>query len=54
MSTLELRKKAILARFNAPDLGAEEAGKLSTELGQVQENLDTKEMRWLELSERGG
>ncbi len=54
MTTLELRKKAILARFNAPDLGADEAGKLSTELGQVQNDLDTKEMRWLELSEKGG
>ena len=54
MSTLEQRKKQILARFNAPDLGAEEAGKLSAELGQVQGNLDTKEMRWLELSEKGG
>ncbi len=53
MSTLEQRKKQILARFNASDLGADEAGKLSTELGQVQENLDTKEMRWLELSEKG-
>ena len=53
MSTLEQRKKQILGRFDAPDLGADEAGKLSTELGQVQENLDTKEMRWLELSEKG-
>ena len=53
MSTLEQRKKQILARFNAPDLGADEAGKLSTELGQVQGNLDTQEMRWLELSEKG-
>ena len=54
MTTLELRKQAILVRFNASDLGADEAGKLSKELGQVQENLDTKEMRWLELSEKGG
>ena len=54
MSTLEQRKKQILARFNAPDLGADEAGKLSTELGQVQGNLETKEMRWLDLSEKGG
>jgi len=54
MTTLELRKKEILARFNAPDLGADEAGKLSTELGKVQGDLDSKEMRWLELSEKGG
>ena len=53
MATLERRKKEILDRFNAPDLGAEEAHKLSTELGALQNTLDDKEMRWLELSERG-
>ncbi|MBK9338434.1 MAG: ABC-F family ATP-binding cassette domain-containing protein [Lewinellaceae bacterium] len=51
MATLERRKKEILERFNAADLGAAEAGKLSTELGKVQNDLDEKEMRWLELSE---
>lgn len=53
IATLESRKKQILERFNAPDLGAEEAGKLSGELGKLQEDLETKEMRWLELAERG-
>jgi len=50
---LENRKKQILERFNAADLGAVEAGKLSAELGKLQDDLDVKEMRWLELAERG-
>ncbi len=49
----ESRKKQILERFNAADLGADEAGKLSAELGKLQEDLEVKEMRWLELAERG-
>ncbi len=53
MATLERRKKEILDRFNASDLGADEASRLSTELGALQNTLDDKEMRWLELSERG-
>jgi len=52
MATLERRKKEIMERFNAADLGAEEAGKLSAELGKLQDDLDGKEMRWLELSEK--
>jgi ATP-binding cassette subfamily F protein uup len=53
VAALENRKKQILERFNAADLGADEAGKLSSELGKLQEELDVKEMRWLELAERG-
>ncbi|MBK6998188.1 MAG: ABC-F family ATP-binding cassette domain-containing protein [Lewinellaceae bacterium] len=53
VAALESRKKQILERFNALDLGADEAGKLSAELGKLQEDLDGKEMRWLELAERG-
>jgi ATP-binding cassette subfamily F protein uup len=52
LAELERRKKEILARFDAADLGAAEAQKISVELGQVQEKLDEKEMRWLELSEK--
>ncbi|MCC7465604.1 MAG: ABC-F family ATP-binding cassette domain-containing protein [Saprospiraceae bacterium] len=52
IGALESRKKEILARFNAEDLGADEAAKLSAELGQLQETLEMKEMRWLELAER--
>ncbi len=53
IAAFENRKKQILERFNAADLGAEEAGKLSAELGKLQDDLDGKEMRWLELAERG-
>jgi hypothetical protein len=38
--------------FNAADLDATQASKLSTELGTLQETLDMKELRWLELAER--
>jgi len=53
MAGHESRKKEILNRFNAPDLGADEAGKLSKELGTLQEALEMKELRWLELAEKG-
>ncbi len=53
IAALESRKKQILERFNAADLGADEAAKLSAELGKLQEDLEVKEMRWLELAERG-
>ncbi|MFN4256789.1 MAG: ABC-F family ATP-binding cassette domain-containing protein [Saprospiraceae bacterium] len=52
LAELERRKKQILEKFNASDLAADEAGKLSVELGQLQNTLDDKEMRWLELSEK--
>ncbi len=52
MSSLEGRKKEILNKFNAPNLAPDAAGKLSVELGTLQENLEEKEMRWLELSEK--
>ncbi|MCB9332499.1 MAG: ABC-F family ATP-binding cassette domain-containing protein [Lewinellaceae bacterium] len=52
IARLEGRKAEIMARFNAPDLDAGEATKLSTELGDLQNQLDEKEMRWLELAER--
>ena len=52
MAAAESRKKEILNRFNDAALGAEEATKLSSELGKLQESLDNKELRWLELAER--
>lgn len=52
IARLESRKAEILNRFNAMDLAATEAEKLSVELGQVQSDLDEKEMRWLELADR--
>lgn len=52
IAQLEARKKTILERFNADSLGADEAAKLSTELGSLQASLEEKELRWLELAER--
>ena len=51
IAKMESRKTEIMERFNAADLGANEAAKLSAELGKLQEELDVREMRWLELSE---
>ena len=53
IARLESRKAEILDRFNGAGLGADEAAKLSVELGQIQNDLDTKEMRWLELADQG-
>ncbi len=52
IAELERRKTEILAKFNDADLSAEAASKLSVELGQLQNTLETKEMRWFELSEK--
>jgi len=45
---LEKRRAEILELFNNP---SEEMNALSKELAEVQESLDEKEMRWLELAE---
>ncbi|HND89760.1 MAG TPA: ABC transporter C-terminal domain-containing protein, partial [Saprospiraceae bacterium] len=52
IAALEARKKEILGQFDSGTLSPEAASRLSTELGQVQESLDMKEMRWLELADR--
>jgi ATP-binding cassette subfamily F protein uup len=52
IAKLESRKAEIMASFNATDLAADAISKLSKELGDVQNTLDDKEMRWLELAER--
>ncbi len=45
---LETRRAEVLALFNNPDANMND---LSKELAQIQESLDTKEMRWMELAE---
>jgi ATP-binding cassette subfamily F protein uup len=52
MAALEGRKKEILEKFNTAELGADELTKLSAELGKLQEDLEIREMRWLELADR--
>jgi ATP-binding cassette subfamily F protein uup len=54
IASAENRKRDILEKFNDTNLSATDAGKLSTELGTLQQALETKELRWLELAERGG
>jgi len=53
MAQLESRKAEIFTKFNDPRLTTEESGKLSVDLGKLQESMEIKEMRWFELSERG-
>jgi ATP-binding cassette subfamily F protein uup len=47
----ESRKAEILEKFNDPNLPGDEIQKLSVELGELNKELEDKEMRWLELSE---
>jgi len=48
---LETKKAEITEKFNDTSLSSEEIQKLSIELGQINQSIDEKEMRWLELSE---
>lgn len=52
MPRLESKKKGIMDRFTSEALTAEESQTLSLELGDIQERLDSCEMRWLELMEK--
>lgn len=52
IDALEQQRKALMDRFNQGDLALEETSRLSNELAGVQEMLEEKEMRWLELSDR--
>ncbi len=47
----ELRKSEIMEKFNDPNLPPDDIQNLSNELGQINRDLEDKEMRWLELSE---
>lgn len=51
LKRLEERKAEIMEQFNSMDLAPDKIEKLSKELNEVNENLEMKEMRWLELSE---
>jgi ATP-binding cassette subfamily F protein uup len=47
----ESRKSEIMEKFNDPNLPPDQIQELSNELGQINRDLEEKEMRWLELSE---
>jgi ABC transport system ATP-binding/permease protein len=51
LKTLETRKRDITEKFNDPKISTDQIKKLSAELGDIQDKIDTKEMRWLELGE---
>ncbi len=48
---LEAQKATIIEKFNDTTLEAAEIEKLSIELGELNNTIEEKEMRWLELSE---
>ncbi len=50
---LEAKKATVTAKFSDGSLSAADISKLSIELGKIQDDLETKELRWLELAERG-
>lgn len=52
IADLERKKAEIMNKFNEADLSAADAAKLSVELGKIQETVEIKELRWLELAER--
>jgi ATP-binding cassette subfamily F protein uup len=51
LKTLETRKRDITEKFNDPTISTAQITKLSAELGEIQDKIETKEMRWLELGE---
>ncbi|MFK8006510.1 MAG: ABC-F family ATP-binding cassette domain-containing protein [Saprospiraceae bacterium] len=51
ISVLEEKKDKITEQFNNPNLTSEEIQKLSIELGEVKNEIEEKEMRWMELAE---
>lgn len=48
---LEEQKATISAKFNNPNLTSEEIEKLSIEIGEINDELEEKEMAWMELAE---
>jgi ATP-binding cassette subfamily F protein uup len=51
IEALEMRRDALNAIFESSDQDPDEVAKAAAEIQQVLDELDEKEMRWLELSE---
>ncbi len=49
---MEARRTEINEKFNDPSLTPEKIKEISIELNQIQESLDEKEMRWMELADK--
>ena len=52
LKSLEFDKKEMEAKFLAPELDMETIGVLSDQLKRLNEEIEEKEMRWLELNEK--
>ncbi|MBK8557327.1 MAG: ABC-F family ATP-binding cassette domain-containing protein [Lewinellaceae bacterium] len=52
IARMESRKAEILNQFNTTEISPADATKLSAELGKIQDELEEKEMRWLELADQ--
>jgi ATP-binding cassette subfamily F protein uup len=52
MPELESKKEALTNQLNAPNLDYNEIIKLSEQLGEINNELEAAELRWLELSEK--
>lgn len=51
MAKLEERKAKISEQFNDPNLSSDKIQELSIEIGQINDMIEEKEMRWFELAE---
>lgn len=49
---LEARKEELTQAFNRQDISADEIEELSIELGKVRQDIEEKEMAWMELAEQ--
>ena len=54
IETLTKEKESITAKLNSSNTAFEELQKLSVRIGEVTNELDEKELRWLEISEMAG
>lgn len=52
ISRLEEQKASITAKFNDPEMSSDDIMKYALELGKINETIEMKEMRWLELAEK--
>ncbi|MEN3322536.1 ABC-F family ATP-binding cassette domain-containing protein [Mariniflexile soesokkakense] len=52
LNSLAFDKKELEAKFNNPDLSPDEINKLSKALQKIIDDLEAKEMRWMELQEK--
>ena len=51
IKALEGEKKVLSEQINSPSLPYDELMRISSRIAEINEQLDAKEMRWLELSE---